>query len=237
MTRGEHLTEIERQGAADGTLSGEEARDVREHLEECASCAADVARLEAVVTRARASARASAPELGANDDVWPEIRSRIERSKVVRLDSSAEAVPRGARRPWLAIGSTAIAAALLIAAFAEMQLVRVRAAGRTTTAAESTAAPPAGGAASGATLASTVDSSRIYEAQAEVLLRELEMQRAMMRPSTSASLDGDLAIIDRSIAEQKEALARDPHNVSLQRLLAASYREKVELLERANNAG
>jgi hypothetical protein len=63
------------------------------------------------------------------------------------------------------------------------------------------------------------------------------MQRAMMPPTARASLDSDLVVIDRSIAELKDAVARDPRNLSLQRLLAASYRQKVELLERANNAG
>ena len=235
MTRAEHLTEAERQGAADGTLAAEEVREVREHLDACASCSRDVARLEGVVMRARERAGASESEAG--DDPWPEIKARIDRSKVVRMDSSPgrPAATSERRRPWLAIASIAIAATLLIAAFAEMQLVRVRAVARGT---ESTAvtAPPTATTA-GAAFANTVDSSSIYEAQAQVLLRELEMQRAMMRPSTSASLDGDLAIIDKSIAEQKEALARDPHNVSLQQLLAASYRQKVELLERANNAG
>ena len=59
----------------------------------------------------------------------------------------------------------------------------------------------------------------------------------MMGRAKCASFDGDVAIIDKDIAEQKAALARDPHNLALQRLLAASYKQKVELLERANNAG
>jgi hypothetical protein len=77
----------------------------------------------------------------------------------------------------------------------------------------------------------------MYENESRRLLNELEMQRAMMPPTARASLDSDLVVIDRSIAELKDAVARDPRNVSLQRLLAASYRQKVELLERANNAG
>ena len=63
------------------------------------------------------------------------------------------------------------------------------------------------------------------------------MQRAMLRPNASAALDSDLAVIDHSIEELKAAIARDPKNLALQRLLAASYREKVQLLRRASNAG
>jgi len=158
------------------------------------------------------------------DDLWPSIRSRIEESKVVRLGQPAEpnAIVRR-HRPWLAIGSTALAAALLIAALTQLQGWRPRATSGSTSTAD-------------VAFASAADSTRFYEDESRRLLNDLEMQRAMMGPAATASLDGDLAIIDRSISEQKDALTRDPHNVALQRLLAASYREKVELLKRANNA-
>ena len=221
MKRTVHLTEDELQGAADGSLGGEQMREAYGHLAECEGCAADVARLKAVMTRVR-EAPPPSPSL---DDLWPSIRARIDQSKVVRLDRVAQpGANAGSRRPWLAIGSTALAAALLIAALTQMQGWRPR------TASES---PPSPDLA----FTSAADSTRLYEGEARRLLNALEMQRAMMGPSASASLDGDLAIIDKSIAEQKDALARDPHNVGLQRLLAASFREKVELLKRANNAG
>ena len=172
------------------------------------------------MTRVRQAAQ-PAPSL---DDLWPSIRARIEESKLVPLDQPIAPSAVRARRPWLAIGSTALAAALLIAAFTEMQRWRPR---------ETVAAEQSPDVA----FTSASDSARLYENESRRLLNELEMQRAMMGPSAAASFDGDLAIIDRSIAEQKDALARDPHNLALQRLLAASYRAKVELLERANNAG
>jgi hypothetical protein len=220
MSRTGHLTEDERQGAADGSLGAQPMREAYRHLAECESCAADVARLRTVMTRAREAAQPS-PSL---DDLWPSIRARIEQSKLVQLDQSAAPLAARARRPWLAIASTALAAALLIAAFTEMQRRRPQ---------ETVAANQLPDVA----FASAADSTRLYENESRRLLNELEMQRAMMGPSASASLDGDLAIIDRSIAEQTDALTRDPHNVALQRLLAAAYRQKVELLKRANNAG
>lgn len=220
MSKTAHLTEDERQGAADGTLGAQPMQEAYGHLAECESCAADVARLRTVMTRAREAAQPT-PSL---DDLWPSIRARIQQSKVVRLDQPAATPAARARRPWLAIGSTALAAALLIAAFTEMQRWRPR---------ETVAAEQSPDIA----FTNAADSALLYENESRRLLNELEMQRAMMGPSASASLDGDLAIIDGSIAEQKDALARDPHNVALQRLLAASYRAKVELLTRANNAG
>lgn len=220
MTQTVHLTEEQLQGAADATLDAEQMRVAYGHLATCESCAADVARLRTVMTRAR-EAIPGAPRL---DDLWPEIRSRIEDSKIVRPEAfAAPAIGARSRRPWLAIGSVALAATLLVAALAEMQGWRPR---------SSDGAQPS----SDVVFASAVDSTRLYEDESRRLLNDLEMQRAMMGPSAAASLSGDLAIIDKSIAEQKEAIARDPRNVALQRLLASSYREKVELLRRAANA-
>lgn len=215
MTTTGHLSEEERQAVADGTLESPA------HLASCGSCAADVARLAAVVSRAR-----SWPERAdAEKDSWPSIRERIEEAKVVQMDGATGGVGVQQRRhPWLALASIALAAALLLAALVEMQGARARhasgAEGHTDIA-----------------FASVVDSSQAYEAEANVLLNELEMQRAMLRPNTSAALDSDLAVIDHSIGELKAAIARDPKNLALQRLLAASYREKVQLLRRASNAG
>ncbi|MGH7621732.1 MAG: hypothetical protein ACREMU_05280, partial [Gemmatimonadaceae bacterium] len=176
-------------------------------------------RLRSLMTNVHESPAPAASD----EDLWPSIRSRIEGAKVVPLDPALGA-PAPARRRGVGIAATTIAAALLIAALAEMQRVRVH--------------PAAQAAATvDATFASVRDSSQAYEEEANRLLNELEMQRAMLRPNTSAALDSDLAVIDRSIAELQAAIARDPKNLALQRLLAASYREKVDLLRRANNAG
>lgn len=216
-----HLTEEQLQGAADGALDAEQMRVAYRHLAECESCAEKVARLKTVVTRAREANRGAPPP----DDLWPAIRSRIEESKLVTPKAFAGGdSDASVRRPWLAIGSTAVAAALLIAAFTQMQRWAPHA---------SDAVSPSPDAA----FTSAVDSTRFYEDESRRLLNDLEMQKAMMGPSASASLSGDLAILDGSIAEQKDALARDPYNIALQRLLAAAYREKVDLLRRANNAG
>src|SRR5205823_196499 len=63
-----------------------------------------------------------------------------------------------------------------------------------------------------------------------------ELQRALLRPETRASLDRDLRTVDVAIAELKDAVARDPNNPALRRLLASSYRQKIDLLKRVGNA-
>ena len=83
-------------------------------------------------------------------------------------------------------------------------------------------------------LRAVADSTRAYEAEAQILLDRLEIQRATMRPEARAAIDRNLHTVDVAIAELKDAIARDPNNPALRQLLATSYRQKVELLKRAN---
>ena len=74
MNASRHLTEAERHDAADGTRSPEQSGDAAEHLGHCESCAADVARIKQLMTRIR---ELPAPA-NSGDDLWADIRSRIE---------------------------------------------------------------------------------------------------------------------------------------------------------------
>ena len=86
-------------------------------------------------------------------------------------------------------------------------------------------------------LIQVADSTEVYEAEAKILLDRLEIQRATLRPETVAAIDRNLHTVDVAIAELKDAIARDPRNPALRQLLATSYRQKVELLKHAANAG
>ncbi len=213
-----HLTEEERHGLADGSLPPDRHAGAESHVAECGDCASDVARLQALMTRAR-----KLPEVNAElDALWPAIRSRIEHSKVVPLDS--ELAVRLSRPRWkLAAIVTGVAAALVLAFTLGRQsrpgADDVVAAGRSTTPAVSIA-----------------DSSRQYQAEVQSLLEEFELRRSTMRPATTASVERDLRIIDDAIGELTDALARDPNNPALRQLLAASYRQKRDLLKQVDNA-
>jgi hypothetical protein len=80
------------------------------------------------------------------------------------------------------------------------------------------------------------DSVQTYEQQASQLLDELKMQRARLLPETRESIDDDLKTIDLAIAELQLAIARDPKNAVLRSMLASSYRQKVDVLKKVNNA-
>lgn len=219
-----HLTEGERHGIADGTLPDDERPSITRHLAECDACASDVARLGELMTRIHAEP-APAETL---DELWPAIRARIEQGKVVPLGAPATRTTthRSTRRSlrwWLPGGVTAAVAALLIAAL-------LRPARQPVSMPESTAPR------NDRTMMTVADSSRAYEQQVAVLLEELELRRSMLPPATAAAIDHDLRLIDGAIAELEEALAHDPNDPALRQLLAASYRQKRDLLRRVDNA-
>jgi hypothetical protein len=214
-----HLTEDERQTLADGSMPEPRARELDAHLRECETCAADVARLKRLMTRLTDSPRPDAPL----DEMWPGIRSRIEQSKVVPLTDDA------ARRPSFTTRHVGIVTALIAAAAVLALVLRP-----SKTIRPDLDVTPRDSVGSVKAIA---DSLSVYEEESRTLLNRLEVQRAMMKPETRASVDRDLKIIDDAIAELREAIASDPRNPALRQLLAASYRQKVELLKRVGNAG
>jgi hypothetical protein len=217
MNAQRHLTEAERHDAADGSLASEQQATVAEHLAQCASCADDVARVRNLMTRVREDS--THPDV----DLWPEIRSRIEREKIVQLPATTSEMPVVGRRPvgnWLALAAVGVAAALILV----VALPISRGKGK--------AVPSTATAPMTPEVQLVVDSTRAYEREATILLNELELRRAMIRPQLRASLDHDLRTLDDAILELKEAIARDPNNPALRRLLASSYKQKVDLLKR-----
>lgn len=216
-----HLTEDERHTAADGTLSVEQRAHVEAHLAACDTCAADVARIAEFMKRTReATAPVAEPPL---DDLWLPIRARIEATKVVSLDSS-EPTMKMRRLGWFSVAG--LAAAVLLGAL----VLR----GRAPVTQKPTVARIG---ADTSILRAVNDSTRAYEAEAQILLDRLEIQRATMRPDAVAAIDRNLRTVDVAIAELKDAIARDPNNPALRQLLATSYRQKVELLKRVGNTG
>jgi hypothetical protein len=223
-----HLSEAERQCTADGTLRDEDRAPVERHLSECAECTADVARLGAFIARAREPFA----QAGNIPDLWPEIRARIEAGKVVALGAPAAQGAERRRRSrargwwWIAGGTVAAAAAALAVA------VALHGPGRSPAAATQAITEKRGER----TVMQVADSSRVYEEQLLPLLEELELRRSMLPPATAAAIDHDLRLIDGAIAELQAALEEDPNNVALRQLLAASYRQKRDLLKLVDNA-
>jgi hypothetical protein len=224
---GIHLSEEERQCAADGTLDAADRARVDAHLGACRDCATDVARLTALMNRIDESRRADfarplAPEL---EGMWPLIRQQIQSAKVVALDSHKAAGTSWRLRvdPWV------IGVAASVAAVTALTVILV--------------VPPivrpvatSSAAAADSTLRFANDSIQSYREEADRLLDDLKLQRAQLAPETRAAIDDDLKTVDVAIAELQAAVARDPRNPTLRTMLASSYRQKVDVLKKISNA-
>jgi len=223
-----HLSEDERQCAADGTLDAVSRARVDAHLGECRACAADVARLAALMNRIDDKRRSgsAATLTPVVEDLWPDIRRQIENSKVVALDSD-ETVSAWRLRldPWV-IGVAASVAA--ITALTVIQIVPPIVRSAATNAAASASADTV--------FRFAADSAESYREEADRLLDELQLQRARLAPGTRAAIDDDLKTVDLAIAELQVAVARDPRNPALRAMLASSYRQKVDVLKKISNA-
>jgi anti-sigma factor RsiW len=224
-----HLSEEERQRAADGTLDAADRARVDVHLGACRDCATDVARLTALMNRIDESRRAAtagplAPEL---EGMWPRIRQQIESGKVVALDSDEPATTSWRRRvdPWV-IGVAASVAAVTALTVIQVVPPIVR----------SVATSGVTAAAADSAFRFADDSIESYREEADRLLDDLKLQRAQLAPETRAAIDDDLKTVDLAIAELQAAVALDPRNPALRTMLASSYRQKVDVLKKIGNA-
>jgi len=224
-----HLSEEERQRAADRTLDPADRARVDAHLAECRDCAADVARLTALMNRIDESRRGGAratltPEL---EGMWPEIRQQIERTKVVALDSEERPTSSWRFRmdPWV-IGVAASVAA--VTAITVIQIVPPVVRSVVTSGVSAVTAD--------STFRFADDSIKGYREEADRLLDELKLQRAQLAPEARDAIDDDLKTVDLAIAELQTAVARDPRNPTLRSMLASSYRQKVDILRKIPNA-
>ena len=72
-----------------------------------------------------------------------------------------------------------------------------------------------------------------YAPRVEALHALLARERATLDPATVATIERNLAVIDRAITESRAALARDPSNPDLRALFRTSQAQRVALLEQA----
>jgi len=224
-----HLSEEERQRAADGSLDAADHARVDAHLAMCRDCATDVVRLTALMNRIDESKRADTamPLPTELEGMWPRIRRQIESGKVVALEPDAPAAASWRLRvdPWV-IGVAASVAA--ITALTVIQIVPpiVR----------SVATRTAATVGADTVFRFADDSIQSYREEADRLLDELQLQRARLAPGTRAAIDDDLKTVDLAIAELQAAVERDPRNPTLRTMLASSYRQKIDVLKKVSNA-
>lgn len=76
-----------------------------------------------------------------------------------------------------------------------------------------------------------------YATVSEDLTGALQQARSRLSPETMATVERNLRIIDAALDETRQALARDPGNDALGRMVVAAWRQRVDLLRRATALG
>lgn len=219
-----------------GDLPPREERDVRRHLMQCESCRAEEQALRALLDEAAALPDEIVPER----DLWTDIAPRLQ-SRGSLADEPADALtevrvigPRPARPlPWWMSAAAAVAL-VVTTSFATLQLSGRGA--ETVPAIESQQAQgPQGAAPRNATtaLAAFKPAEQEYEKAISDLEIVLQTQRDRMAPQTAATLEANLKIIDKAIAESRAALAADPNSAELTHMLSDAYDTKLDVLRQA----
>lgn len=219
---------------ADNTLSAAEQAHVRAHLAECEECQSQVNALRELLTIAHEAPFDVIPPV----DVWTAIHHTIDNGKTVSFPAP------GVRDTGVRVSRARLAAAalLLITATATVTTVVMRVHGRgglSNDAVNLAVAPvaPANGTpnamASGtATASEIVMLEEEYLVTATALRATLDQSRSTLAPTTIATVERNLKIIDDAIAEARDALIHDPANTALRDMLRKSHQQKIDFLRR-----
>jgi hypothetical protein len=210
-----HPNEAQLNELVDGTLPPDDRERVERHVAECVPCTATVRRIEALVGRARSLPREVPPP----PEAWATVREAIRGS-----DPIGARAPQ--RRKWWPM--LAAAAALVLASVVGTLWLTNGPAAPPATRSTTTPSPTP------ASLAAFAPVEARYVLAVSALRESLDERREQLDPATVETVERSLATIDAAIAEARVALANDPANATLTRLLASSYEQKVTLLRRAS---
>jgi anti-sigma factor RsiW len=203
----------------DGTLPPSQAAELEAHLAGCGSCREQARTLRRLLAHATALPRSVAPP----HDLWPRIESRIAPSGWARLFAWD--------RPTFlaAAAAAAVVFGLLAVVFTQRSPGTVR-----TVEIPVAGTPALEPASAGPEVQDPVlaQAERDYEAAANALIEALQQRRQVLTPATLAGVQQNLQVIDRALVEVRQALVKDPHNPELNRMLVATHRKKVDVLQR-----
>jgi len=172
-------------------------------LEQHLSGCADCARFLEAAEPAPVGLAALPRSIAPAPDLWPDIQARM-RPRLRRI-----ALPG-----WL----LAAAAILLVAVSSGVTMLLVR--------------PPVRALAP-ATAAALSPLEAQYASAATDLRTAFDQARQQLSPETIRTIERNLAVIDSALAESRRALAGDPGNASLERLVIATWQQKMDFLRRA----
>lgn len=187
----------------DGELSSVREQQVAEHLQACADCRDEAAFLRRLVEEARLLPRELAPAR----DLWPEIEQGI-RARPIR---------------WTAwVMRAAALAAVLAVALALPYLNRPQL--------TPSASPPVAGNPENQRR-DALDAE--YSAARQELLAALDETEGALAPEVRDAIVDNLRLIEQAVTDIRLALDEHPNNPQLERLLLATYRTEMAVLQEA----
>ncbi len=227
----------------EGTLAAPAAHAVRVHVAGCSRCSAALTALDVPLGDA-----AALPELQPAHDLWAGIEERIA-TPVVAL-AARPAAPLVVRRRFGWVAQTAAAVALVTVSTGTTWMYASRVLSKTTneiaalsrdeirTQTRESIRSTIRGTLRGEARAVSTEGSlpsieHTYDLEVGALRDILLQRRAELDPATVAVLDRNLRLIDRAIAESREALARNPANQVIGDQLAVTLDKKLQLLRTA----
>lgn len=211
----------------DGEMDRPERERLEEHLASCATCAAVLADLESIASRA-----AALDDIPPSRDLWPEIEARIggREPEVVPLESRrAGSGPRRFSFTTTQLAAAAVAF-LMIGATAVWTLRNVERVGSDGPAVIAEGpGTPAEGVVTVADASEAPGDRAMNDAVAE-LERVYRENRDQLDPETARTVERNLAVIDGAIEEIRSALAEDPSDPFLHSHLARTQQRKLDVL-------
>lgn len=197
----------------DGALAAGAASEVEAHLLSCPLCQERERRLRQVLAHAASLPRSVTPPR----DLWPGIARRVERDRSwswtgwspVALAAAATVVVGLVAVLWSGSAPSRVRTVEIPAPSPETRLVAALVSDPVLAAAE-----------------------RDYDAATNALLEALQQRRARLQPEAFAAVQANLEVIDRALAEVRQALAKDPTNPELGRMLVSTHQKKVDVLSR-----
>jgi hypothetical protein len=208
----------------DGDLAASDREAVARHLADCRKCSAVLGDLGRV-TRAARELEDREPAT----DLWPGIAGRLESR------AESRAVPIHAARPRRRFSFTmpqlaAAAIALIVLSAAAVWW------GSPRTGSVAVDRSAVGSAPETMGVPVSLEADPAYTDALADLERALEASRDRLEPSTVATVEKNLAIIDEAIRQTIEALKADPGSTFLYDHLERSRRQKLDVLRQATLA-
>ena len=208
----------------DGDLPAEEMAATEAHLTTCPDCRSVLADLQAMVASAPAYT-GRAPDR----DLWPGIAAAIDSRRQVSLTPRRSGRTHRFSLPQLIAASVVFAvlgggsAWLMLRSDSPDPVVTL-------------ATAPAGGGMTVTPAARAARADSAYDLAVADLQRVLAEGRGRLDTATVRIIEDNLALIDRALAEARDAIERDPANAFLKNTVAANMRRKLDLLRRASDA-